>query len=336
MKTHLILLLCLAAAFAGCHRTEQPAGPSTPPLRVRIVTTESSEVKVGVPVGATVRPLGRATLASRVMASITDLPTELGARVEAGQLLVRLEAHELLARMDRASADLRSATRDHEREAALLGKGASTAESVRALDDRVATASAALREAEAQVAYAEIRAPFSGRIVEKLVKAGDLASPGRALLVLEAEDGLEAIAAVPASLANGLKPGLEIRTRDLNTVLSVQEVSPAADAATRTVEARLRPLGVFPYQSGDYITLNIPTGAGEAAILVPSGALVERGQMEYVWAVGPGERVHLRVVRSGRTFPGGVEIVAGLTAGERVVTSPSRSLVDGAPVEVVP
>src|SRR6185295_1338304 len=103
------------------------------------------------------------------------------------------------ARLVQARAQFNMARRDLERERELLAKGASTAETVRNLEDRFTGSEAMVREAEAQLSYTEIRAPFDGVIARRIVNAGDLAEPGKALLEVEGTADFEVEASIPDS-----------------------------------------------------------------------------------------------------------------------------------------
>jgi hypothetical protein len=126
----------------------------------------------------TIRPVQRARLAAKLMGAIEELPVGLGQKVRAGDLLVKISAGEITARVAQAQAQLNVARRDLERERDLLTKGASTADLVRGLEDRFAMTQAMMREAEVMLTYATIRAPFDGLIARKPANLGDLAAPG--------------------------------------------------------------------------------------------------------------------------------------------------------------
>lgn len=324
--------------LAGCARQGPPPAPATlPALRVRLAAAEAAELPRLTEVTGTVRPVRRAVLAAQVMGAITDLPIILGQRVQAGDVLVRIFSADAGARLTQARAQFNSARRDLARERDLLAKGASTAETVRSLEDRLTGSAAVVREAEVQVGYAEIRAPFAGVIARRPANAGDLASPGLPLLELEGTDQFEVEAGIPDSLAARLVVGMTLACESGGTSFAgtLREISSAADPATRTVGAKLAVPQGTAVRSGQFTRVQVP-GPAVRTIVVPAEAVSLHGQMERVFVAGEGNRAMLRLVRTGAARDGRLEILAGLSGQERVVLAPPAGLRDGQPLEVQP
>jgi RND family efflux transporter MFP subunit len=333
------VLLPFLLAIVGCSRHEPtaPIGGNLPAVPVRLAPVQAGYVPQFIEIAGTVRPVRRAVLAARVMGAITDLPITLGQRVEAGAILVKINAADTEARLAQARAGLSVSRRDLERERSLLAKAASTAETVRNLEDRLTGAEAAVREAEANLGYAEIRAPFAGVIARRLVNAGDLAAPGQPLLELEESTNFEIDAFIPASLAVGLTPGsalsVDADSRRLSGVL--KEISSTADSATRSIGVKISVPAGAAVRSGQFVRVQIP-GPTVRTLLIPSSALSLSGQMERVFVAGEGNRAILRLVKTGAARGDQLEVLSGLTAGEHVVVAPPANLRDGQPLEVQP
>lgn len=337
----LLPLLAAAALLAGCSRpparTESaPTGPAVP---VQVAVVAGSDRPLVTEVTGTVRPVRRALLAAKVAGAIEALPVTLGQRVAAGDLLVRLSAVEAAARVAQAQAQLNVARRDLAREQSLLGKGASTTDVVAGLEDRVALTAALVREAEATLSHAEIRAPFAGVVARRFAEAGDLATPGQALLQLDGVDAFEVEVEVPESLLAPLALGrpLEVTlpATDRTFAAPVAEISSAADPAARAVTLKLAVPAGTDVRAGQFARVALP-GPSVRTLLVPSSALERIGQMERVFVVGSGDKAILRLVRSGAARGDQVEVVSGLEAGERVVVAPPAGLREGAALEVRP
>lgn len=332
-------LSLLLIGLAGCSRHESaaPAATNLPPVAVHLATVQAADVPQFTEVTGTVRPVRRAVIAARVIGSITELPVALGQRVEAGALLVKIYAAEVEARLAQSRAVLNVARRDLDRERTLSARGASTAETVRNLEDRLTGAEAAVREAEANLAYAEIRAPFAGVIARRPANAGDLASPGLPLLEIEETTNFEVEALIPASLAAGLTPGLVLNvSADGQSIATpVREVSSTADSSTRSVEVKLSIPSGAAVRSGQFVRVQVP-GAAVRTLLIPATAVSLNGQMERVFVLGDGNRASFRLVKTGGSRGDQIEITSGLTAGERVVARPPATLRDGQPLEVQP
>ncbi|MBI2518103.1 MAG: efflux RND transporter periplasmic adaptor subunit [Opitutae bacterium] len=339
MKSARLLSLFAAALLAGCGRptAEQAAAPALPPARVQLARVAAEAVPALTEVTGTVRPAQRAALAAKVMGTISELPVALGQRVRAGDLLVKISAAEITARVTQAQSQLNLAGRDLARERDLLAKGASTAEMVRGLEDRFALTEAMVREAETMLGYTELRAPFDGVVARKHVHAGDLAAPGQPLLELEGTGDFQVEADIPDSLAAALAPGAEMQVDVAGTTFAARlvELSSSADANARTVTAKLAVPAGAPARSGQFARVFVP-GAPVNTLFVPAGAVTASGQMERVFVAGEGNRAVLRLVKTGATRNERVEILSGLAAGETVVVNPPAGLREGQPLEARP
>ncbi len=341
MKLPLFLVSAAAVVlFAGC--SKHPAGPTVAdlsPVRAALATVSAEPVPVLTEITGTIRPAQRASLAAKVMGTIDGFPVVLGQRVAAGEVLVRISAGEISARVLQAQSQLNQATRDLARERDLLGKGASTADMVNNLEDRATMIRALVLEAETMLGYATIRAPFAGVVSRKPANAGDLAAPGMPLLELEATEGFQIETGLPDSLAAKLATGAfvhaEVPVAGVTFTATLVELSSSADASARTVSAKFSvPAGVA-VRSGQFVRIQVP-GAPVPTLFVPVAAVSRVGQLERVFVVGEGSRTVLRLVKTGAIRGDAVEILSGLDAGERLVLNPPADLREGQPVEARP
>ena len=335
-------LLLLAAAFlAGCAKRPDSAADtvaSLPPVRVRVAVVRTEEVPTLTEVTGTVRPVQRATIAAKVMGAIVELPVALGQRVKAGDLLVKISAGEISARVLQAQSQLNQAKRDLDRERDLLAKNASTADMVKGLEDRFAMTQAMVREAEVMLGYATVLAPFDGVVARKLVNAGDLATPGLPLLEVEGTDVFQVEAGIPDSLATRLSVGtplaVEVPTDGTTFVGTLVEFSSAADANARTVPAKISIPAGSAVRSGQYARVQVPSSPIRT-LLAPAAAVSTLGQMERVFVASDGRAV-LRLVKTGAARGDRVEILSGLADGDRLVLDPPSTLREGQALEVQP
>lgn len=333
LSSTLVLVL-----VAGCSRPPSAGtGPTLPTVPVKTAPVVQETVRLTRELGGTVHARNEATVSSKVMATVVRADLAIGRPVRAGEVLVTLAAAEIEARVEQARAALSQAERDHAREAALLGKGAATADAVHSLADRLRAARAGLTEAETMLSYTRIVAPFDGVVTRDHVNPGDLALPGGPLFALESPRPLRVEVEVPESLATP-PAGAEIEVRlDPETPAvraRLAEFSPAADPGSRTRLAKLDLPDTAPARTGQFVRVAWP--AGEAgAVTFPEGALTAFGQMERVFVVRDG-RAELRLVKTGRRQAGRLEALAGVQPGEVVVVAPPASLRDGQPVEVKP
>jgi len=336
---HLPAGLLAAALLTACGRTTPDIAGGRPPAKVRVATVRIEELPVAIEVAGTVRPVRHALLAARVMGAIEELPVALGQRVKAGNLLVKISAGEISARVAQAQAQLDEVQGDLDRERKLLAQGASTPETVRSLVDRFALTEAMVREAEVMLGYTMIRAPFDGVIARKLADAGDLTSPGQPLIEIEDDATFQIEAGIPDTLASRLAVGallaVEVPAAGIKFTGTVAEISSAADPFTRTVTAKIFvPAGVAVH-SGQFARVAVP-GAPARMLLAPASAVMAFGQMQLVFVASESNRTVLRLVKTGTARGDRLEIISGLDDGERVVVAPPAGLREGQPLETLP
>ena len=338
MKSSALVSLSLLVLATGCSRHENTAATlSLPPASVSLTAVSQETGPQLTEVMGSVRPARHAQLAAKVMGVVTELPVTLGQSVKAGEVLLKISAAEINSRVVQARAQLNVASRDLERERDLLTKGASTAEMVRGLEDRYTMTEAMVHEAETMLGYTEVRAPFDGVVARKFINAGDLAAPGQPLLEIEGIREFEIEAGIPDSLATSLAPGtvLNCQTGTIRFSAKLAEISSAADLATRTVGVKLTVPADAAVRSGQFTRIFVP-GPLVTTLTIPTSALSATGQMERVFVLGDDRRASLRLVKSGSIRGDKVEILSGLSAGEKVVLNPPTGLREGQPLEVLP
>lgn len=211
---------------------------------------------------------------------------------------------------------------------------------VRKQDIKVAKAqkdqtSAAVKAAEVSLSYGAVTAPFSGRIVERWVDPGTMATPGAPLVTIEGgEYRLEAV--VPEALLPKLKKGerLAIRVDALPSETfrgQVAEIVPQGDSSSHTFLVRVSLGAATQLKSGMFGRLAIPTG-NASRLLIPVSATWEREGLDYVFAVNQDGIVRLRIITLGAKQGDRIEVLSGLTDGERIVVGDRSQVADGAKV----
>lgn len=276
-----------------------------------------------------------AHLATRMSGTVREVPVDVGSRVAAGDLLVRLDATDIEARVSAAQANVQLAERSFRRIESLAADGAASQAELDEVTARLEAARAQLDEARAQEEYAAVRAPFAGEITARTVDPGDLAVPGRPLFTLAAPGALEVTADLPAHRAGSLRVGqtLAARVAGVDRALAVRviRVVNVLGPGSRTfrVEARLLdpPSGLL---AGAWARLEIQR-EGEGPRWIPADAVVRRGQLRGVYAVET-DTLRLRWVRLGQEVDGAVELLAAPGDGLTVVRRPAPDLHDGRPV----
>jgi RND family efflux transporter MFP subunit len=307
-----------------------------------VLVTEGSRVEAGAVLAAIDDQAVRAQLASAEGA----LAEAESAREEAERAVAQAEAarelaektHERYRKLleekvvtpqeyDEVALRRTVAVKDHER---ALRRAAQ-------VDARVAQAKGAADAARAMAGYAKVTAPFSGVVLERKADAGSMAVPGVPLFVLEDPRRRRIEAAVSEAYLPVLKKGSPVRVAlddapDREIAATVSEVVPAVDPATRTfvVKAELPPGKGRTGQSG-----RLRFAAGKGTVLaVPKRAITRAGGTDGLFVVRAADNtVRLSVVTTGADLGARVEVLSGLSAGDRIAVSPLDRLFDGAAIE---
>jgi RND family efflux transporter MFP subunit len=331
IATPLIAVLVLSLCV-GCRR-HQAAHSESAPVAVRVETIEAKPHVAAEEVVGTVRPKLRSVIEAKISGRIEKMLVVPGQEVKAGELLVQLDAREAKAKLDQAIAVRQQAENDLKRFEVLREKQVVTPADFDAAQSKAQIAVAAAAEAETNLAYAAITAPFDGVITRKLADVGDLAVPGKALLEIEDPRVLQFEAAVPEAVIDHVKLGARFPIHVVSNELEgiVSEIAPSADVTSRTFLVKLDLPDATGLRAGQFGRVAIPVS--ETNVLrAPAAAVVRRGQMEFVFVLAD-HHAQLRIVKTGRRFGNEVELLSGVSAGEQVVTEHVASLVDGQPVK---
>lgn len=330
----------LAAAWflSGCSRSQpEHVDPASelPPITVRTQTVQNRTLPAFEEVVGTVRAVVRATLEAKTSGRIIAMPIVLGQRIKAGDLIARLDAPEIKARVTQAEAALQQSERDWKRISALFNQQAATRADYDAAESHFEVAKAGVAEAQAMMSFVEIQAPFDGVVTRKPADVGDLAGPGKPLADIEDPAKLRFEADVPEAIAGRIQSGATLGVRLGQSTSELQgtvvEISPIADPVSRTFRVKLDLPGGAGLMSGQFGRLLVPVG-DSTSMRVPNSAVVQRGQLEIVFVV-ESQRACLHLVKTGRRASDETEILSGLDTGDTVVVEAASQLVDGQPVK---
>ncbi len=204
---------------------------------------------------------------------------------------------------------------------------------------RKAAALAKVSSAETLLGYTKIVSPFDGVVTAKSAETGALASPGAPLLTVEQSGAYRLEAQVGESSLANVKMGMRVPVSlsSINAELTgkVVEIVPAADPQSRTFTVKLELPSHPLLHSGLYGKARFVRGK-TTALLVPSAALVEQGQLVGVYVVDDSGLARLRLVTTGKRYDDKLEILSGLTAGERIVIRGTEKVSNGSRVALPP
>jgi RND family efflux transporter MFP subunit len=296
----------------------------------------------------------QAPLAARSAGYVQRWTKDMGSHVAKGDLLAVIESPEVDQQLSQAQAARQQA-------AASLALAKSTVErwealrrkdvvSQQELDERRSGAQQAvanLAAADANVqrlrqlqGFTRVTAPFDGVITKRNVEVGDLVdASGKALFVLTQMDPLRIYVSVPQSYAQLVRAGQKVTVsqtelRERTFTGEVVRTAGAIDPATRTMQVEINLKNsngaLLP---GAYVQVELPLAANKT-LVVPTNALLFRGEGTRVAAVDANSQVRLKAVTLGRNLGESVEVLNGIAAGERLVVNPSDSLAEGDKVAV--
>ena len=280
----------------------------------------------------------RSTVSAQVAARIEEIPFDVDDYVERGDIIVRFRDQAAAADLKQAEAAaqeararLEEARSNHTRIQALYEqKRVSSADMDRATADlqsaraRVEAADGALLAARERYENTLVRAPFEGIVVERHAELGEMATVGTPLMTGLSLEHLRVVVDVPQSDVGALRGGGEAWV-DLPDGKSLPaehiRIFPYADPATHTFRVRMRLAegqhGIYP---GMWVKVRFHTGEDQV-LPVPASAVITRSELTAVYVMGDDGALRLRQVRLGRALPDGrIAVLAGLDAGERVVT----------------
>jgi len=280
------------------------------------------------------------TITASVTANVSEIGFRDGEEVEAGRILVRLASAEEYAEQREAEVSLAEQRRELNRIRGLAADGIVARQQVDQQRSRVEEAQARLAAVEARLSDRVIRAPFSGVLGLRRVSTGSLVTPGTAVAELDDISVIKVDFTVSEQYLGAIQRGMPIEARSIafrDRVYrgEVTATSTRIDVATRTLTVRaeidnadreLRP--------GMLLTTRLPLDPAER-LAVPEGALVATADQHFVFVVDADGKARRQEIRIGRRQPGIVEVLEGLSEGDRVVEQGTLRVRQGSEVRVL-
>ena len=294
------------------------------------VVLQSREVESTYPAESVVEAVRQATVAAQVAGRIVDMRTDAGRHVKAGEVLMRIDAREAAEGLAGAQAQLVQAQANYERTKSLFDKKFVSGAALDKAEADLKSARAASGQAGAGLSYATVTAPISGIVAQRDVELGEMAALGKPLVTVFDPKSLRVIASVPQYKLDQLRGVAKAKVEFPETGKWIDavrvELLPALDARSHTVTARVylpdNAEGVMPGMAA-----RVHFVSGHAMKLtLPPAAVVRRGEVTAVYVIDAQGLSHLRQVRLGEPVAGGeLEVMAGLSAGDKVSLDPVKS-----------
>ncbi len=361
-RSALLLVMAAGIGLNGCSSTQH--GEQVKPQTVSgltVTTVKSAELPEVLDVSGTVKARTSALVSARIAGTVSILRVREGDRVRKGQLLGQLESQENVANATGAIAAIDEAKRGLDEavarrklteatfarykklydEQALTRQEFDTRQTERELaQQNVARAEARLRQtqeaaraASTMADYTKIIAPISGIITTKQADLGATVFPGQPLMTIDDEGSYQLELAIPETQIRTVHAGTAVQATIDATgttyTTRISEVVPASDPGSRTYIAKL-PVNIKGVRNGMFGRGSIALGSSVRGIRVPRAAVFERGALTAVWAVGSDNIIRMRLIKTGRVQGETVEVLSGLSDGDRIVTAGMEKAVDGA------
>lgn len=344
-KTHkksfaLACALFVAAALSGCDTSSAKAnaiqeGPA--PLPVAVATAERSDLNAIYTTTMTLESEADAVVPAKVKGEVIGIFVEEGDRVQAGQVLARLDGARLRLAMQEARANLEKARREYARTINLHERGLVSSAAFDAMSFDLESLQAAYELAALELRYTEIVSPIDGVVGARDINIGQNVNAGDAAFRVTNTDELVAHLQIPqtelARFAAGHPLTVAVDARpDVRFEANIARISPTIDKRTGTFRATAyidNKAGLLA--PGMFGRFSIAYEIHKDTLVVPSAAVIDEDSETIVYVINEGA-AERRVIRTGISERGFTEVVAGLEENERVIVSGHSGLRDGSRV----
>ena len=360
------LLAVSAAMMTGCHGSEPASPAAVQTMQARVVESQQQELPLNVRSTGTVHARQTAVVSAQVVGRIQQVLVREGDTVRAGQTLVVIDGAGLRASVDQAQAGVKAAQNEQAAAQTDAKLAASTLERYRQLEaqksvspqemdevSRRAEASAARLEAvrsqtdaaraqesgaHTMLGYTRLAAPFAGVVTSRMADPGTMASPGVPLLQVDQAGVLQLEATVDESaigtIHKGMKSQVSIDSASSAEITgTVSEIVPTADPSSHSFLVKIDLPSSSRLRAGMYGTAEFAKGVRQA-VVIPRSAVVSRGSLACVYVLDSQGIAQLRYLTLGATQGNLVEVLSGISPGEKLVDDPSDRDLAGKRIEV--
>ena len=349
------ILAVSSAVLVGCHSSEPSQHLPIQTAIARVVESQQQQVPVSLRSTGTVHARQSAIVSAQMMGRIQQVLVHEGDSVRAGQTLVVLDDASMRSSVAQAQAAVRAA--ESQQLAAQSGAklASSTLERYKQLEAQKSVSpqemdevSRRAQEAEAQLdamraqtdaakaqesgartllGYTRLLAPFNGIVTSRMADPGTLASTGAPLLQVDEAGALELDASVDESAMSTIHKGMKAQVSidgasPAEVSGTVLEIVPAADPASHSFLVKVALPSSTQLHAGMYGAAEFSNGMRQA-IVIPRSAVVLRGSLVCAYVLDGNGLAQLRYLTLGATHGGIVEVLSGISAGEKLVDAPS-------------
>lgn len=366
------LLAASAVMIAGCHGGEvAPTPGAVQTMQARVVESQQQQLPVNLQSTGTVHSRETAIVSAQVMGRIQAVLVHEGDNVRAGQTLVVLDDAALRSQVEQAQAGVKAAQNAQAAAQTNAALAASTLDRYKQLESqksvspqemdevsrraeaaaagvealRAQTEAARAQESGARtmLGYTHLIAPFAGVVTARMADPGTMAAPGVPLLQIDQAAALQLQATVDESVIGAIHKGMKVQVAigggsspggaGTNLAGTVAEIVPAADPSSHSFLIKIDLPPSSQTHAGMYGTAEFANGTRQA-ILIPRSAIVARGSLNCVYVLDGQGIAQLRYITLGGAQGNLVEVLSGVSAGEKLVDLPSDRDLAGKRIEI--
>jgi membrane fusion protein (multidrug efflux system) len=358
MTKRMIVMLLAVAAFLGAIGTVKlkqiqagaamAASFQPPPEAVTTVVAREDRWPTTVTAIGSVAAVRGVTVSADLPGIVESISFDSGRVAEAGEVLVRLDAKQERAQLAAAEAQRELRKLNLDRAQRLVAEGVVAQSELDLADAEWKQAEARVGELRATIDRKQIRAPFTGVLGIRQVNLGQYLSAGDAVVSLQAVDPIYVNFSVPQQEVAALRVGAEVRVSGEGLSGAeprgrITAFDSVVNEGTRNVQVQATLANAGGHlRPGTFVRAEVVLGTERTVVALPASAISYAPYGDSVFLVGdldgPGGKdyrgVKQQFVTLGRTRGDQVAVVAGLTAGQEVVTSGAFKLRTGAAVRV--
>jgi RND family efflux transporter MFP subunit len=316
-------------------------------LALDTVVAERQSLPDTLTVDAIIEPVHRATLSAQTSGQVIEVNFDVNDTVKKGAVLVRLNDAEHRSALAQANAELREARArlngvqdeynrtkaSYDRKAIAAAEMDRVNAELRVAQARVGSVEAAIKRAEEQLQYTVLKAPYSGVVLERHIELGESATPGRLIMSGYSLDQLRAVASIPQSRMTAMRQqnqaSIIVNLSDTPTRYNIKKITvlPQADTQSHNFRVRLElPKNISELKPGMFVKAEFILGE-QARLMLPHQAVAYRGEVRAVYPIDPEGKITMRQVRLGKIVGEQIEILSGLSEGERVALDPLNAAI---------
>jgi len=349
LKKLSFITLLLSLLLAGCSDSTKTE-IKEPTLKVTTTQVNSLQTNQLFSASGTIEAVKSANIGTRLMGYVANVNVKIGDKVKKGDLLLSINSADLKAKkgqinaqITRAKSYFANAKKDYERFTQLFKENSASQKELDNITTNYEQAKGGLeaamqmqKEIDANLAYADIKAPFDGVITGKMIDNGNLANPGMPLLSIENTHNYLVKTFVNENQIDKIHKGgaVNLKVKSNNVILKgvISEISISSKNSGGLYQVKIaidNPENIF---SGMFVSVDFLGSSDANTITIPKTALVHKGQLSGVYTVSLQHTAILRWLRLGKTYGNAIEVLSGLNKNENIITSANGKLYNGANV----